>query len=147
MKPAESIVPTVVNTPKRLPTAKELFGVLPSKRTDPIVAPIQGGLVRNRAILPLPSRRIAVPKSRKPKPSENTYKSNIPGVSTRQWATAGPSDNGTDVDDMTDLFEQMSVSNTPIIMRTGSNIFGVTSVGGVSRKRSFYLTNHNVDKL
>jgi hypothetical protein len=82
MKPATN-TQTVINVPKRLPTAEELFGVLPSQRTDPVVAPIQGGIVRNRSILPLPSRRKAVPKSRKPKPSENTYKSNIPGVNTQ----------------------------------------------------------------
>ena len=60
-KTAPVFVPTsapamsVVTQPKRLPTPEELFGVLPQRPVS--TAPTFGGVVNNRAILPMPVRR------------------------------------------------------------------------------------------
>lgn len=64
--PVIPVVPVPVTpTPKRLPTPEELFGIQPTTTASTSPAPIQGGVVNGRTVLPMPVRRRGVSIDRK----------------------------------------------------------------------------------
>ena len=117
-----SILPSVTNIPRRLPSAEELLGISVAQQPRVIQAPLTGGLVNSRPILPLPKRTPRMQNSKRilPVNSGNSYMSSIPGVGRRRWATADPID---EVDGLSERLGQLSISDyVPPNLRTGRGV-------------------------
>lgn len=120
--PEAPVAVSVITQPKRLPTPEEMFGIVaqPKQATPgPSVAPapVTGGIVHNRTILPMPARRGGVKINRE-------YERNLKEILDEL-------DTG-DSDELSNTFANLHIG-VPKSVRSGNNLWGLG--GEMKRKR------------